>query len=171
MTITWICSAGGPLICAGYPVGLMWAGTGPSSTGEESSDYERACQVMDYLGIVPCASSQVLVLGDEPLQSAFVRDAAGVAIIRWVACASASVAEAALATIPATLPQIEDPKSIMIEAARLVLFDSACSLADVPQFLEAEIAPGLYEVSTQRYASPGVFEFLIHRLAGAGVKS
>jgi Immunity protein 21 len=171
MNTNWIYSAGGPLICAAYPIGLMWSGTRPNSTGEGPSDYDRACEVMDYVGIVPCASSQVLVLGDEPLQSAFVREAAGLAIVRWVACASASAAELALATIPAALPQIEEPKSIMVEAERLVLFDSACSLADVPQLLEAQITPGLYEVSTQRYASPGVFEFLIHRLAGAEVKS
>jgi Immunity protein 21 len=171
MNTTWIYSAGGPLICAAYPVGLMWSGTHPNSTGEGPSDYDRACGVMDYVGIVPCASSQVLVLGDEPLQSAFVREPAGLAIVRWVACASASAAELALAAIPAALPQIEEPKSIIIEADRLVLFDSACSLADVPQLLEAQVTPGLYEVSTQRYSSPGVFEFLIHRLAGAGVKS
>jgi hypothetical protein len=33
--------------------------------------------------------------------------------------------------------------------------------------MEVALSPGLYEVSTEKFASPGVFEFLVHRMAKA----
>ena len=167
--MTWIDTAGGPLICAAYPVGLSWGGTNASSIGEGRSDYARACEVMDYVGVIRCASSRVLVLGDEPLQTTLVSLADGIAIVRWVSCESEGDAEVALTAIPAALPQLEAPKSILIEAARLVLFDAAYSLDAAVGSMETELPLGLYEVSTEKFASPGVFEFLVHRMVrGSG---
>lgn len=167
MTTTWIDTAGGPLICAAYPVGLNWNGTQASSTGDTRSDYDRACEVMDYVGVVPCASSRVLVFGDEPLQTTVLSLNEGIAVVRWVSCVSESEAQAALVAIPTTLPQLEPPKSILIEAQRLVFFDAAYSLDAAPHLLEVALPPGLYEISTEKYASPGVFEFLVHRMVRA----
>lgn len=167
MTMTWIDTAGGPLIGAAYPVGLNWNGTQASSTGDTRSDYDRACEIMDYVGVIPCASSRVLVFGDEPLQTTVLSLNEDIAVVRWVSCVSEGDAQAALAAIPTTLPQLEPPKSILIEAQRLVFFDSAYSLDVAPRLLEVALSPGLYEVSTEKFASPGVFEFLVHRMAKA----
>jgi hypothetical protein len=119
---------------------------------------------MDYVGVVPCASSSVLVFGDEPLQTTFVNHALGLVVVRWVSCASADDADGALAAIPTALPQLESPKSILIESERLVLFDAAYAFDMSPKSMEAKLAPGPYEVSTEKFASPGVFEFLVHRM-------
>ena len=122
---------------------------------------------MDYVGVVPCASSRVLVFGDEPLQTTVLSLNKGIAVVRWVSCLSEGDAQTVLADIPMALPQLEPPKSISIEAERLVFFDSAYSLDAAPRLLEAALSPGLYEVSTEKFASPGVFEFLVHRIAKA----
>lgn len=165
--MTWIDTAGGPLICAAYPVGLSWRGTQASSTSDTRSDYDRACEVMDYVGVVPCASSHVLVFGDEPLQTTVLSLSEGAAVVRWVSCVSEGHAQAVLAAIPKALPQLEPQKSIPIEAERIVFFDAAYSLVAAPQLLEVALPRGLYEVSTEKFASPGVFEFLVHRIVRA----
>jgi hypothetical protein len=167
MTMTWIDTAGGPLIGAAYPTGLSWGGTQASSTGDTRSDYDRACEVIDYVGVVPCASSHVLVFGDEPLQATVLSINDGIAVVRWVSCVSEGDAQKVLAEIPTALPQLEAPKLMSIEATRLVLFDSAYSLDAAPRLLEVALSPGLYEVSTEKFASPGVFEFLVHRMVRA----
>jgi len=44
-----------------------------SSTAAEQTDYVRACNVVDYVGIIDCGASHVIILGDEPLQSKFIK--------------------------------------------------------------------------------------------------
>lgn len=104
MTMIWIDTAGGPLICAAYPVGLNWRGTQASSIDDTQSDYDRACEIADYVGVVSCASSCVLVFGDEPLQTTVVRLSDGNAVVRWISCASENAAQSVLASIPTALP-------------------------------------------------------------------
>jgi Immunity protein 21 len=164
MTTTWIDTAGGPLICATNQTGPIWCGTRGSSIGEVRTDYDRACEVMSYVGVVRCASSDVLVFGDEPLQTTFVSVAGGLAAVRWVSCTSVGEADAALAAIPSAMPQLEAPKSLLIRADKLVMFDAAYRLKEAPQSMATDVVSGLYEVSTERFARPGVFEFIVHRM-------
>lgn len=167
MNTEWIYSAGGPLICAEHGTGQLWRGVRASSVGAQKSDYERACDVVDYLSVLRCGSGQVLVLGDEPLQTTIIDLSNETAIVRWVSCATSIAADEALANIPIELPQIEEPQKIQLNSNHLVLFDSASQLEESPTMLEVFLAPGLYKVSTEKYANPGLFEFLIHRMKNA----
>ena len=56
-------------------------------TDTDRTDYERACEVHDYLGLIPIQRSTGFVLGDEPLPTTVVEQRSrSVAIVRLVYC-------------------------------------------------------------------------------------
>lgn len=82
----WITSGGGPLICLGQSVLGIWKGTDGLGEPEYKrqgfrSDYERACEVKDYLGIIPVMSSYGIVLGEMPLDTSIVISKEGLPLI------------------------------------------------------------------------------------------
>ena len=163
MNLQWINSAGGPLVCASPATGRIWRGVHGSSVKSLETDYERACGQMDYVGIIPCGPSQVLILGDEPLQSAFAGTDEGVIIVRWVSCTSNEHATEAIAQLPVKLPTIEEPKTFYLNDSGLLMFDAALSSIDTA-ITKTEINPGIFKVTAEIYKKAGVYEFLVHRL-------
>jgi hypothetical protein len=163
MNLQWINSAGGPLICSSPTSGRMWRGTHGSSTGETESDYDRACDQADYVGAISCGTSQVLVLGDEPLQSVLVLKDEGVIVVRWVSCVSNERATSAIAQLPPVLPIIEESTTFRLDDPGLIMFDSALESVDSSSCAQVDVRPGIFTVTTEKYKDEGVYEFLVHR--------
>ncbi len=70
----WITSDGGPLICIGQSTVNSWRGIDGlgqygSKLGAYRNDYERACAIRDYVGIIPVSERFGIVLGDMPLET------------------------------------------------------------------------------------------------------
>ncbi|KAA3654431.1 MAG: hypothetical protein DWQ11_04535 [Proteobacteria bacterium] len=164
MKLDWINSAGGPLVCASYVTAEAWQGVAGSSIGDVRSDYDRACEQFDYVGVVRCDSSEVLILGDEPMQSAFFLSSEKVFIARWVACESKEAAAIALATLPANLPSIEEATLFRLDSLGLVMFDAAEYTTSSACSSHINLPPGTYAVSTKEYKHQGRFHFLVHEL-------
>lgn len=159
----WIQSAGGPLLCAGPSAASGWRGIYGCSTPDRLSDYERACDVTAYVSVLRSGEDSVIVFGDEPLQSALVEQLDAVLVFRWVSCRSIADAERAIGQAPATLPEIESPTLFHAHEPGLVLFDAALCLNEAKDVQRARLTVGSYAISTERYAVPDQFEFLIHR--------
>jgi hypothetical protein len=62
--LTWIESAGGPLILLEEHLLSHWHGI-------QTDDYDRACGIDDYLGLLDVGSGRALVLGEEPMPTAW----------------------------------------------------------------------------------------------------
>ncbi|WP_210586013.1 immunity 21 family protein [Streptomyces sp. GESEQ-35] len=93
--VEWVESGGGPLIAVPETVLPFWAG---ADGDETASDYDRACEVDGFVGLLPVGDSAALVLGDEPASTAFLP--AHDTFVRW--CAADSEDEL-LARVPAAL--------------------------------------------------------------------
>lgn len=163
MDLQWIDSAGGPLLCASRSAAKQWRGTQASSIGATESDYARACQAVTYLSIIACGSENALVLGDEPMQSAFVTSPEGLLIVRWVSCESYDVASSALRALPSLLPSVESPVRFKVCDAGLLMFDSAADGSAGLTSVETGIESGDVLVTTEKYVSRGQFDFVVHR--------
>jgi Immunity protein 21 len=165
----WVNSGGGPLICAEAHISAQWMGIDGLSANSgvtERHDYGRACGVQDYLEAMACASGYVLVLGDEPLQSSFFRTYGGdVAIARWVYAQSRDDVEGFLAGPAAGGSDVAPPIPFVVTQGPLVLFDSALrgvnALARCPK---ADVQPGSYRVTTEKWQLERRFNFVVHRL-------
>lgn len=77
-TLSWVESAGGPLVVIERASAQHWSGY--------HGHYERACEMEDVLGVITIDSTtppfDVLVLGDEPLRTTFLRERN--AILQWI---------------------------------------------------------------------------------------
>ena len=116
--------------------------------------------------MIPCGSLQAMVLGDEPLPSAFVRFGSGLAIVRWVHCASRPQAIEAISSLPTVMPVVDRERAFIIDQPSLCMFDAAHDGTSAASggCICIDVAPGRYDVTTELYRMAGEFEFLIHRL-------
>lgn len=139
--LEWVESGGGPLIAVPETVLPFWAG----ADGEETaSDYDRACEVDGFVGLLPVGDSAALVLGDEPASTAFLPEHA--TFIRW--WAANSEAEL-LAGVPAALATAAWGHEVSWEVpGTVVLFDSAWpgSETERTDCLRVVLEPGRYAV-------------------------
>jgi hypothetical protein len=80
----WVDTTGGPFVAIEARLITTWRGAiGYPAPG---TDYGRACEVADYLGVVPVGDGSALVLGDEPMATAWWPDqrwGSGL-IVRWM---------------------------------------------------------------------------------------
>jgi hypothetical protein len=166
----WINSGGGPLLCAERHVAANWMGTKGLSTNAVMgirTDYDRACATTEYLDVVPCGAGNVLVLGDEPLQSSFVSTKLGeLFIARWGHAQVDLEDNAFLSRVLRDAFVISEGPLFQIEEGTLILFDSAPQ-GDEVDGEGARIEPGEYKITVEKLESKEVFNFLIHRFVNA----
>lgn len=182
ISINWVCSAGGPLIVAPAEIAPHWRGAhtwSPSegrrgSAGESVSDYARACGIDDYLGTLKVGHGKALILGDEPMQTAFISASEGGIFVRWMWAESEDGVRRALGAVPESA---WGPTSHRIEVARegLLVFDSAWPGDALPppskdvlpaSWARIELPEGTYMVDTADYEPDDSTRLILHRLRG-----
>ena len=168
----WITSDGGPIVAVPESLLLLWKGADPRPDGV--SDYERACHVSGFIGLVP-------VLGSVPAQScvSFWGDPVPVT---WLQCEAndGAVVRCVAATDYATAyrfaeeilrsdgPRVGDEDLKVYSIGGLwALFDAAYSgkeaaQADYVEMLEFWLTRGVYVVSTSRHVTTEA-ELVLHR--------
>jgi hypothetical protein len=137
----WVESGGGPLIAVPETVLPFWSG----ADGEETaSDYDRACEVDGYVGLLPVGDSTALVLGDEPASTAFLPDHG--TFVRWTAAHSEAEL---LASVPLALHSAEwEPEVQWDVPGTVLLFDAAWPGEDSARtdHVRVTLEPGRYAV-------------------------
>jgi hypothetical protein len=114
--LKWIDSAGGPLVLISDKSYKFWSGILKRNSYLENkfeeaddfmntkeTDYGKACEVRDYLGVVEIGSDVALIFGDEPLLTT-VLDSTDKKVIaaRWVYADSETFVEQALKNLDTT---------------------------------------------------------------------
>ncbi|MFE7171344.1 immunity 21 family protein [Streptomyces sp. NPDC057616] len=139
--VEWVESGGGPLIAVPETVLPFWAG----ADGEENaSDYDRACEVDGFVGLLPVGDSAALVLGDEPAATAYLPEHG--TFVRWWA---ANSEDELLSGVPAALAAADWGQEVhWVVPGPVVLFDSAFPGGETQrtETLRVELAPGRYAV-------------------------
>src|SRR5690242_2371883 len=139
--VEWVESGGGPLIAVPETVLPFWAG----ADGEENaSDYDRACEVDGFVGLLPVGDSAALVLGDEPAATAYLPEHG--TFVRWWA---ANSEDELLAGVPGALATADWGQEMhWTVPGPVVLFDSAFPGSETQRTdtFRVELAPGRYAV-------------------------
>jgi hypothetical protein len=181
--LKWIVSGGGPLIFMDQCFLQSWAGDSDVWQGKEAldsltyrvnmSDYDRACQVSDYLGVVNIGDGIGLVLGDEPMPTAWIAGISvegGGVIVRG----GSSIGEDWLHEIISGIPEesFDEGYSFAIISGRAVLFDSGCPGSDpdclgTDCLLLIELEAGRYNVQTANYVNAQGIWLVVHRVSRA----
>lgn len=149
-SIKWITSGGGPYVLATKHSALSWLGTkGASAADREppASDYERACQINDYVGVVAGDPNLVLVI-TEPDEIAWFSIAPDEGLlVKWIGADSDEQVLETLRGLDFGAFK-EFPLRFAIVEPALFVFDSARKLVDIADnHLEFSLEPGMYAIS------------------------
>lgn len=176
----WVQSNGGPLLLLarsllpewggslrgtkGMDAKFRWTGEGPAT------DYDRACDIKDYTGLIPVGCGHALVLGDEPLLTCWWPDETGDGglFVRWVCADSDQFLQHLQGLVDVRFTS--SPHVLEVVEPEHRLFDAAVSGADVKpnNGVLVELEPGSYEVATGRFTPASTTELLLHRLRRRG---
>lgn len=130
----WIESEGGPYIVV--PASLV-----PAWQGVEGDDYDAACEIDDYLGLVTFGTGNKavgLVVADEPLPATFLPDLASV--LQWsYAPSDAALVNAAQASVDSIAQWHPGPQLDITEP--LVMFDATIPGASVTDEEQLRLSP------------------------------
>jgi len=159
--VQWINSVGGPLILIPAVLQPRWRGT----IGVPS-DYDLACGVEGYVGVVEKDGGQVLVLNDSPFQTAVASLDGKPCLVRWVYAPSDDEAESFLAAmVPDQLHGPLESVGIHIGSSPLLLMDAAFSGDDPGDILELKLDPGPYSLRVYEFTPTPDTRFLVHEFA------
>jgi hypothetical protein len=157
---------------------MVWPDTGDLwtiwQTLRRDSDYGRACGVDDYLGVLECGPGQCLVLGDEPMQTAFLPTKEGWLIVRWVHAECEEDMVKVVQFVPEDVWEAT-PHRIHVGSGGLLLSDSAFPGDDLPTtsiegtvpWLVVPVPEGTYEIDTADYQPDDLTHLILHRLRPA----
>ncbi|MBC8049267.1 MAG: hypothetical protein H7X92_03840 [Chitinophagales bacterium] len=157
MTVNWTNSSGGPFICGDELVLKHWLG----HTENATSHYSQACDITGYTGTIEFNGMKILVLNDEPLQTALInRQTAFPLLVRWV-YSSDNLATDQILDLPRNLDTSEVAHVSSI-TGEMACFDSAFSLKEANQYIVRFSLPvGKYLVETYIHKSQS-YSFLFH---------
>ncbi|HET6575476.1 MAG TPA: Imm21 family immunity protein [Fimbriiglobus sp.] len=168
LKLNWIEPLGGPLLLLPRRFLPHWTGGGPialsdlfgnwweKQKGRELTDYDRACAVGGYAGVIEVGTGSGLVLADEPNPTTWwkARGRAGGYLVRWVYADHDDDVHRALQEIPTRL-KAEEVVTFRVDHPELVLFDSVypgreagTGLAKHSRSLSVHLARGYYRVKT-----------------------
>ena len=147
---------------------FRWMGPGMPAT-----DYDRACDVEGYLGLLDIGAGQGLVLGDEPDSTAWQsfgtsgdrEEVTGGILIRWVYANSEADVMAAVDHLPASM-WVDDGLEFSVGREPLYLLDAACdaSCLDDDDHLTIYLPSGRYTLATADFEFEVHTRLLLHRL-------
>ncbi|MFG3371131.1 Imm21 family immunity protein [Streptomyces sp. NPDC048156] len=153
--MTWLETEGGPFIVVPRSALVHWSGT--------EGDYDRACEVMDLVGVLALADgAEALVLGDEPLSTAYLPEYR--VLVRWCYAESEESVTDIIRVGLLTAEWEEGPE--LSTNGAVVMFDAAYLGTEVGTLTAStalELGAGRYRVDSASVEPDHLTSFRIHR--------
>ncbi|RCS43244.1 hypothetical protein DTL42_18990 [Bremerella cremea] len=160
----WFNTAGGPFVILPIEILPTWGGFEESSfAGFASPDYDEACQILDFVGVISNGRDSALVLADEPHQTAIRVTSSGILLIRWIHAASESKVLDAIQEIGENSFVLD--KYLDIRSSEMVMFDSAIpgSSVNVDDWGRFSLSMGRNVIETVEYSGEETC-IILHRI-------
>ncbi|NEA42451.1 Imm21 family immunity protein [Streptomyces sp. SID11385] len=132
--MTWVASMGGPLVVVPRSAVRGWGGAtragflaGEGDGGPD--DYDRACEVDGWAGVIGMGAVGALVLADEPAMTCFLPGR--LMFVRWLAADSEAEVLAVAERVRAGAETAWEDAGIWVTDGPAVLMDSAEAGADL----------------------------------------
>lgn len=185
--LRWMASNGGPLLLVPGEHLASWGGIDPPRDGRRieakfrcfpddlATDYDRACDVEGYLGLLDIGAGQGLVLGDEPCRTAWLESMArhdgdedsvlGGMLVRWVYGNSEAEALATIDHVPQSAWR-DDDLVLTVGKEPLYLLDAAYNPDDLQgdDHMTIRLPAGMYSIATAEYEPDAHTNLILHRL-------
>lgn len=162
--LRWISSLGGPLILMERAALPSWSGDLASETHpwmDRVSDYDRAGEIEDYVGILNVDHHKALVLS-MPDQTSYVSvNPRAFLLIRWIGADSEEMVLNTLRELDLDQPWIDTNAQIHFESGELALFDSVYAGSEITDSLNIRTDPGDYNISILSYRPTAQIDLLL----------
>ena len=160
--LQWIESASGPLILLEKSLLRHWHGY--IEDGTSKTDYDRACEIGDFLATLKVGTGYGLVLGEEPFSTTWwnCQQLGQGLLVRWVYAES----EARVLDLLESLPSDYSPtKEVEFEVldGTLILFDAACPGKTIDNSLMIKMCQGRYLIQTVHHNPDDETSLILHR--------
>jgi Immunity protein 21 len=153
----WIRSAGGPLV-------LLQESTLPLWQGVWGTDYEDAGAIRGYTGILRRGGKDVLVLADEPLETAHYGVENDQFLIQWSYAPDAESVASVLHPMLETACENLAHAELCITDPRQIVMDAGAPGLNPPDQIVLRLTPGSYVVKTFAYRPATDIELIVHQL-------
>jgi len=168
--LEWVNSSGGPLVCGDKEAVSDWKGTAGfsgSKFGQKGTDYQSSCLVNDYVGHMDGYGNSIVVLGDEPLQTAFFHTfTEDLAIARWIYADPSVDINKELRSFTES-DSLQPAVTLEIASGSIVIFDASVEFKNCSSSIIEGINPGLYKLTSEKFQIGRKYSFLIHRILPA----
>ncbi len=156
----WIQSTGGPLILMARDLVPRWRGC--------DGDYERACEIEGWLGVLEVEGGQALVLNDDPMETAALATKDSLLMVRW--CYAQS--EDAVLRHLERANEVDFPVpdlTVDFGSRSVVLIDASASGSDLQgeKVLRLELPAAKCEVRTLDWEPDDATNLILHSLVPA----
>jgi len=152
----WIETKGSPFILLDKKHANKWNGL--------VSDYEIACCVKEYAGVIQMADYNAVILGDEPFPLKMVTRNNEIILFRWVYAPDHKTVDSMIEIVDLdAMPIIED-FSIKWDSKELVLFDAVDTYSDAAKIITLLLVNENCSLKTFQYKEGDIF-LIIHRLS------
>ncbi len=178
----WVESGSGPLLLLSSELLAEWEGVAIPTNGRivqanfhrdgpgtATTDYDRACDVEDYIAALPIGGGLGLVLNQEPMATTWQPsdDQAGGLLIRWMYGDPEMDVPELLLHSPA--PGWEPEQiTFVVGSAPLYLFDAACPGNELDDHLTIVLSAGSYVITTALYEPDDRTSLVLHRFTQLG---
>jgi immunity protein 21 of polymorphic toxin system len=194
--LAWMSSNGGPLLLVPGEYLSSWGGVCPPTDGRRieatfrwdgpdspACDYDRACDVDGYLALLEIGAGQGLVLGGDPMSTAWwpitfgdsLVNGGGI-LIRWFYANSDADVMAAVERVPEAA-WVDDGLALVVGQAPLYLMDSTSPGGELGQLdklgtgddhLTIDLPAGCYALATAIVEPVPHTSLVLHRLKPVG---
>lgn len=152
----WISSLGGPLILMDQSASANWGGDRKKDTSFSQvglkTDYDRVCEVVDYVERIAVDGNQALVLGDLPSDTTWIRtNSKELVLVRWIWAEHEDHVLNTLTDFQDDQPWVDTGIVIFFASGELILFDSVYAGNEMTDFLKIRTESGNFRVSTLSY--------------------
>jgi hypothetical protein len=155
----WINSGGGPLIIIEKRFSTKWGG----ASKKKGIHYNIACDTSNYAEVKNIDPFDIVVLGDEPLQTTVINNKKDQFIVRWRYAESESDVLAALKIFKPEKPL--ESLSITWTTNELVLFDAAEIFVKGTKHLNIELLENKCIIETFEFSPKKDLSLLLHKIS------
>ncbi|WP_455928599.1 Imm21 family immunity protein [Pseudomonas fluorescens] len=154
----WIESSGGPLVVIENHLAPLWGGT-----NGHPSDFDLACDTVNYIELVSTQKVTALIMGDEPLRTIAAHSDDHTLIVRWRWAKSEQdvLKEIQNVQFPSTYDEHLD---IILPSGALTIFDSATQYSET-EAIHLKTHPGKNTIQTFTYSPNPETSLLIHKIS------
>jgi hypothetical protein len=175
LRLAWVNTTGGPHLVIPARYAADWEGCFAPAAGRTieatfrfnpdgpATDYDRACDVSGWLGVIPVGRGQALVLTGDRTPAAYYRWGRKHFLLRWLYAESETAVLDHFHDVQACLP-VEDEAAFRHPGGKVFLMDST----DLPgrwlvQHTEFELPRACYRVLTSHSQTEETY-IIVHRL-------